>query len=156
MKEALFLCLLLALVGTLLRLVIESAGARAAAKTVAALCSLLVLFVLADAVRGGVQVVPVMDFRDETAYFQSLSAETLDAVCREAEKMLAERLSAGIADRCGHTLAACSAVLERENLHVLTVTVQFAREDLLLSSYEVKAYVRAQCGTDTEVEVVFE
>ena len=54
MKEALFLCLLLALVGTLLRLVIESAGARAAAKTVAALCSLLALFVLADAVRGGV------------------------------------------------------------------------------------------------------
>ena len=96
MKEALFLCLLLALVGTLLRLVIESAGARAAAKTVAALCSLLVLFVLADAVRGGVQVVPVMDFRDETAYFQSLSAETLDAVCREAEKMLAERLCTGI------------------------------------------------------------
>ena len=152
MKEALFLCLLLALVGTLLRLVIESAGARAAAKTVAALCSL----VLADAVRGGVQVVPVMDFRDETAYFQSLSAETLDAVCREAEKMLAERLCTGITDKCGHAPVSCCAVLNRENLQVSAVTVRFVREDLLLSSYEVKAYVRAQCGTDTEVEVVFE
>ena len=156
MKEALFLCLLLALVGTLLRLVIESAGARAAAKTVTALCSLLALFVLADAVRGGVQVVPVMDFRDETAYFQSLSAETLDAVCREAEKMLAERLCIGITDKCGHAPASCCAVLNRENLQVSAVTVRFVREDLLLSSYEVKAYVRAQCGTDTEVEVVFE
>ena len=114
------------------------------------------LFVLADAVRGGVQVVPVMDFRDETAYFQSLSAETLDAVCREAEKMLAERLCTGITDKCGHAPASCCAVLNRENLQVSAVTVRFVREDLLLSSYEVKAYVRAQCGTDTEVEVVFE
>ena len=153
MKEALFLCLLLALVGTLLRLVIESAGARAAAKTVAALCSLLALFVLADAVRGGVQVVPVMDFRDETAYFQSLSAETLDAVCREADWRV---LGTGITDKCGHAPASCCAVLNRENLQVSAVTVRFVREDLLLSSYEVKAYVRAQCGTDTEVEVVFE
>ncbi len=156
MREALFLCLLLSLVGTLLRLVIESAGARAAAKTIAAVCSLLALFVLADAARGGVQVAPAVDFRDETAYFQSLSAETLDAVCREAEKMLAERLRTGIADKCGHMPAACSAVLDRENLQVSAVTVRFARDDLLLSSYEVKAYVRAQCGTDTEVEVVFE
>ena len=70
--------------------------------------------------------------------------------------MLAERLRTGIADKCGHMPAACSAVLDRENLQVSAVTVRFARDDLLLSSYEVKAYVRAQCGTDTEVEVVFE
>lgn len=74
----------------------------------------------------------------------------------EAEKMLAERLCTGITDKCGHAPASCCAVLNRENLQVSAVTVRFVREDLLLSSYEVKAYVRAQCGTDTEVEVVFE
>lgn len=155
MKQALFLCLVLSLVGTLLRLLTESAGARAAAKAVAALCSALMLLVLCTAVRGGTQPLPTFDFPDESAYFQSLSADTLDAVCREAEKQLAARMRDGIADAVGKTPTACRVTIARADLRVSAVEVVFDRR-ALLSSYAVKQYVRTECGADTAVEVVFE
>ena len=156
MKAALFICLILTFFGACGRHLIESAGAKTAARTFASLCSLLCLIVLAGAAHGGIREIPTMEFQNDTASLQSLSAETMEAVCAEAERLLAERLSAGIAAACRHTPAACRAVIDRETLHVTAVTVRFSEKDLLLSSYEVKKYVRAQCGADTAVEVVFE
>lgn len=156
MKAALFICLILTLFGACGRHMIESAGAKAAARTWMSLCSLLCLIVLCSAARGGVPAVPALEFQDESATFQSLSAETMDAVCKEAERLLAERLSAGITEACGHTPSSCRTTIDRETLYVTAVTVQFSKEDLLLSSYAVKTYVRAQCGTEAAVEVVFE
>lgn len=155
MKQALFLCLVLSLVGTLLRLLTENAGARAAAKAVAALCSALMLLALCGTVHDGTQALPNFDFPDESDYFRSLSADTLDAVCREAEKQLVARLSSGIADAVGKTPTACAVTIAREDLRVSAVKVVFDHR-ALLSSYAVKQYVRAECGADTAVEVVFE
>lgn len=156
MKTTLFVCLILTLFGACCRHLIESAGAKIAARTFAALCSLLCLIVLAGAARGGVQGFPALEFQDESAAFQSLSADTMDAVCKEAERLLAERLTDGIAKTCGHTPSSCRTAIDRETLCVTAVTVRFSKEDLLLSSYEVKNYVRAQCGMEAAVEVMFE
>ena len=156
MKAALFICLLLTFCGACGRHMIESAGAKAAARTWMSLCSLLCLIVLCSAARGGVQGFPALEFQDESAAFQSLSAETTDAVCKAAERLLAERLSAGITEACGHTPTACHAAIDRDTLCVTSVTVQFSQSDLLVSSYAVKSYVRAQCGAETAVEVVLE
>ena len=156
MKAALLICLLLTFCGACGRHLIESAGAKAAARTWMTFCSLICLIVLCRAACGGVQEIPAVEFQDESAAFQSLSAETMDAVCKEAERLLAERLSAGIAETCGHMPTACHAAIDRDTLGVTAVTVQFSQSDLLVSSYAVKSYVRAQCGAETAVEVVLE
>ena len=156
MRAALLICLLLSLTGALLRLLLKSAGADAAARTVAALCSVLALLALAQGVRGGVQVLPHVEFQDQDARFRRLSEETWDAVYREAEQQLAKQLCAGVAERCGHTPQACSASIDRERLSVSAVTVVFDADDRILSSYEVRQYIRSRCGAEVNVEVVFE
>ena len=73
----------------------------------------------------------------------------------QAEKQLAARLSSGIAHAVGKTPTACAVTIAREDLRVSAVKVVFDHR-ALLSSYAVKQYVRAECGADTAVEVVFE
>ena len=153
MKAALCLCLIFALVGTVLRILIDSAGARAAAKAISALCGAMLLLALFGTARDGIGRLPQIDFADGRADFEAISAETLDRVCAEAEKLLAERLADGIAKTVGKTPVGCRVTIERADLRVLAVEVVFARGELY-SSYEVKQYVRAQCGGDVSVEVV--
>lgn len=154
--EALLAGILLSLVGSFLRLFAASAGSEATAKTVSVLCGMLTILVFARIGGSNIEMPAWQTPTDESAYFQSLSYGTLDAVCKEAEQQLAERLCIGLKDICGYTPITCSVTIDREDLHVTAVKVMFGSDSLLVSSYEVKSYIRAQCGATAIAEVIFE
>lgn len=156
MRAALFVCVLLSLVGSILRLLAASAGGEAVAKCVSVLCGMLTVLVLAGVGGSDIELPAWQTPEDETTYFRSLSSETLDAVCKEAERQLSERLCLGMEEACGYAPTACSVTIDRENLQVAAVKVSFGADSLLVSGYEVKSYIRAQCGAAAVAEVIFE
>ncbi len=151
MTEVMFLCVSIAAIGALLRLLAETAGSKTAAKTIGTVVGLLIALTLTGAANGDVDLRLSFDIEDREAYFRSLSDETLDAVCAEAEKKLAENLSEELEKAFGAVLKDCAVSIDRESFDVRAVTVAFDAKDFFLSTYEVKKYVCERCGVEAEV-----
>ena len=151
MKEAMFLCTAIAVLGALLRLFAETAGGKTAEKVIGTATGVLIALILAGAALGNVDLHFSVTTADREDYFQSLSKETLNAVCAEAEMRLSESLSEEIGSALGTVPKSCTVSINRETFDADAVTVVFDAKDFLVGSYEVKKYVGERLGVEAEV-----
>lgn len=98
---------------------------------------------------------PHRDAEDKTAYFETLSEETAAKVFAEAERALADDLSARIEREFSAAPLVCTVSVDRENVTVDTVSVEFPAEALLVSGYEVKRLIYDLYGKTVKAEVTW-
>ena len=151
MKEAMFLCTAIAVLGALLRLFADTAGSKTAEKLIGTVTGFLIALTLAGAAVGNVDLQFSVTAEDREADFRSLSEETLDAVCAEAEIRLSESLAEELGHKFGAVPKSCTVTIDRKTLDAAAVTVVFDKKDFLVGSYEIKKYIGEQFDVETEV-----
>ena len=96
-----------------------------------------------------------IDTEDKTAYFETLSEETIAKMFREAERTLAADLSARIEGEFSAAPLVCTVDIDRKSASVRKVSVEFPAEARLVSGYEVKRFIYGLYGKTVKAEVTW-
>lgn len=149
MKETFEICSALALSVSVFKIIILSFSGRLA-KTFQFIIDVSILFILVSPVIG-MKPYMIDVYTVEEVNYEAVENASLSKIVSSAEKLLERQISGEIEREFSKTPVACKAQIDPESYELISLKLYFERKDILLSSYEIKEFIKDRYSVKSEV-----
>ena len=153
MNRLLLLCILIAILGAVYRLIVASMGSDTLAKAFGIVMNLVIAATVIGMLGGQGGTLPQVVLENNADYFQSLSDSMMEMVYTDAETKLEQEILSDLKKEFGLEAPGCTITLDRETLELTTIRIDLATEDMLVSTYAVKQFLKEKYGVRAEVYI---
>lgn len=151
MNRLLLLCILIAILGAVYRLIVASMGSDTLAKAFGIVMNLVIAATVIGMLGGQGGTLPQVALENNADYFQSLSDSMMETVYIDAETKLEQEILSDLKKEFDLEAPGCTITLDRETLELTTIRIDLAAEDMLVSTYAVKQFLKEKYGVRAEV-----
>ena len=149
MNTAIISCALIAFVGAVIKLIIDSSGREQVSKAISNVIGIILLVTFAQIVFS--KDAPVLSFKqDATNYDEardSFIASAIEGAETEIEKQICDELTRNF----NISPKKCEIEINNETLDIISAEIAFDRDEFLISTYEVRNYIKIKFEINAEV-----
>lgn len=149
MNTTIISCALIAFVGAVIKLIIDSSGREQVSKAISNVIGIILLVTFAQIVFS--KDAPVLSFKqDATNYAEAgdnIIASAVEGAETEIEKQICDELTRNF----NISPKKCEIEINNETLDIISAEITFDRDEFLISTYEVINYIKIKFEIDAEV-----
>lgn len=153
MKERIIICVFAALIGAVIKLICEAADRNKTSDIINTLVGGFILLSLFPLTAQNISA-PTLPSDGFSADYEAANKEIVEQIYLSAETEIANLISQEVYCKFGISPIKCDILISNDELTIEKAELIFSNEEKLISSYEIKSYLKEKYEMDVEVIVI--
>jgi len=149
MNTILISCASIAFIGTIIKMIIESSGAHHFSNVISLILGIVILLNIFYV--SVPKELPEFSISNIEYNYKQISDDVLKKVVSNTETSVKTRITNELEKRFGIMPVVCNVKIDPESLNVINAKILLNHTDILISVYEIKAFVKEKFEIDAEV-----